>query len=345
MTYSVEWIDDHIRLLDQRLLPKQERYLDLFSSDEVAAAIRDMTVRGAPAIGVAAAYAVVLAARSAPHADVREAVGNAITSLSQTRPTAVNLFAALQRMQRVLSSCPSEDLIKSLTVEAVRIHEEEIASSERISELGASLIPGGATVLTHCNAGMIATAAHGTALGAIVEAHRQGKIGRAIATETRPLLQGARLTVWELVREGVATTLITDSMVGHFMRTDRIDCVMVGADRIAANGDVANKIGTYSIAVLAKAHRIPFYVAAPSSTIDLSLRNGDTIEIEQRDVSEITTIAGTEVADAGATVWNPAFDVTPHQLVTAIVTEHGILMTPLRRGLRMLAGQTGGRRK
>ncbi len=345
MTYSVEWVDNHVRMLDQRLLPQQERYLDLFSSDEVATAIQDMSVRGAPAIGVAAAYGVVLAARCAPTENRVRAVENAIIALGRTRPTAVNLFAALQRMQRVLRECQENSLIEALTLEALRFHQEEIDASAGISESGASLIPQGATVLTHCNAGMIATAALGTALGAVIEAYRQGKVERAIATETRPLLQGARLTVWELVRAGVPTTLISDSMVGHFMRTDRIDCVMVGADRIAANGDVANKIGTYGIAVLAKAHRIPFYVAAPSSTVDLSLRSGDGIKIEQRSTCEITTLAGHDITADGATVCNPGFDVTPHRLVTAIVTERGIIMAPLRRGLRMLAGQPGGRRE
>ncbi len=345
MRYSVEWADDHVRALDQRLLPYEEQYLDLFSSDEVAAAICDMTVRGAPAIGVAAAYGVVLAARNASSSERSQAVEDAIGALGRTRPTAVNLFAALKRMHRVLNTSHHEHLADAMLQEALRLHEEEISSSIAISRLGASLIPEEATVLTHCNAGMIATAAHGTALGAIVEAYCQGKVQRAIATETRPLLQGARLTVWELVRAGVPTVLSTDSMVGHFMRTTRIDCVMVGADRIAANGDVANKIGTYAIAVLAKAHRIPFYVAAPCSTIDLSIGSGDQIEIEQRSETEITTLDGRTIAANGASVLNPAFDVTPHRLVTAIVTERGILRAPYTKGLKMLAGHPGDRRK
>lgn len=345
MTFSVEWIDNHVRLLDQRLLPREERYVDLFTGDEVAAAIRDMTVRGAPAIGVAAAYGVVLAALTAQSEDRNDSVEDAIAVLAATRPTAVNLFAALDRMRCVLRSSKKDDLVVALLREARQVHQDEIDASIAISRLGASLIPHNSTVLTHCNAGMIATAASGTALGAIVEAYRQGKVARAIATETRPLLQGARLTVWELVREGVPTTLITDSMVGHMMRTSRIDCVIVGADRIAANGDVANKIGTYGIAVLAKAHGVPFYVAAPTSTVDLSLRSGEAIEIEERSASEVTTFADVRVAARGPEVHNPAFDVTPHHLVTAIVTERGILSSPGTRELRRLAGPSGRRGK
>ena len=341
MTRSVEWSDNHVRLLDQRLLPHEERYVDLFSADEVSAAIRNMTVRGAPAIGVAAAYGVVLAAMGAESDRCRTAAEDSIATLSSTRPTAVNLFAALDRMRRVLAVCPpsASDTVESLLREARRVHQEELNASTAISCLGASLVPDQAMVLTHCNAGLIATAAGGTALGAIIEAHRQGKVSRAIATETRPLLQGARLTVWELVRAGVPTTLITDSMVGHMMRTTRIDCVFVGADRIAANGDVANKIGTYGIAVLAKAHRIPFYVAAPTSTVDLSLPDGEVIQIEERDTSEVTTLAGRRIAAEGPDVRNPAFDVTPAEFISAIVTERGILETPF---LQSIAGALGG---
>lgn len=345
MTYSVEWVDDHVRMLDQRLLPHEEQYLDLTTSDEVAEAIRNMTVRGAPAIGVAAAYGVVLAAMGAPQAERATEAARALDALGKTRPTAVNLFTALKRMALVLRESSAQELLDALTREALSIHQEEIEASQRISAAGASLIPHGATVLTHCNAGMIATAAHGTALGAILEAHRQGRIRQAIATETRPLLQGARLTVWELVHADVPTTLICDSMVGHLMRTGHVDCVVVGADRIAANGDVANKIGTYSIAVLARAHRVPFYVAAPTSTVDMSLPSGNAIEIEQRSTMEITELAGHDVAACGAQVCNPAFDVTPHQLITAIVTERGILKAPFRRNLRVLAGKPGERRK
>lgn len=345
MNPSVAWIDDHVRLLDQRLLPQQERYEDLFTPGEVAAAIRDMTVRGAPAIGVAAAYGVVLAALRADDERRLEAVQEAIEVLAATRPTAVNLFAALDRMRRVLGRSASGDLADALLAEALQVHRDEIEASAAISRLGAALIPQGATVLTHCNAGMIATAAHGTALGIIAEAWRQGRVARAIATETRPLLQGARLTAWELVRSGIPTTLITDSMVAHMMRTTRIDCVVVGADRIAANGDVANKIGTYGIAVLARAHRVPFYVAAPTSTVDLSLRDGSAIAIEERGAGEVTTFAGARVAAEGTEVRNPAFDVTPHRLVTAIITERGILSAPYTRVMRSLAGPAGERRR
>ncbi len=344
MPYSVEWTGTHVRLLDQRLLPQEEHYVELSTSGEVAEAIRTMMVRGAPAIGVAAAYGVVLAARQGSQSEQSRLAREALDALAATRPTAVNLFAALERMHSALESAGA-DVAAALFAEAQRIHREEVDSSASISRLGASLLPEAATVLTHCNAGPIATAGHGTALGAIIEGHRQGKVRCAIATETRPLLQGARLTVWELVRAGVHTTLITDSMVGHLMRTERIDCVVVGADRIAANGDVANKIGTYSIALLARAHRVPFYVAAPCSTIDLSLRNGNEISIEERQACEVTALAGVRVAADGCAVRNPAFDVTPHRLVTAIVTERGILSAPYVTAMRHLAGNTGGRRQ
>ena len=344
MSFSVEWYEGHVRLLDQRLLPLEERYVDLSTPEEVAEAIRNMTVRGAPAIGVAAAYGVVLAALRAEDTERLAAVDAAIALISGTRPTAVNLFAALERMRRVRQCSNTDNIIDSLLREALLIHEDEVDASISISRLGATLIPVGATVLTHCNAGMIATAAHGTALGAIVEAHRQGKVARAIATETRPLLQGARLTVWELVRAGVTTTLITDSMVGHMMRTSHIDCVFVGADRIAANGDVANKIGTYGIAVLARAHGVPFYVAAPMSTVDMSLRSGDQIAIEERNIAEVFKYGGVRVAAECQEIRNPAFDVTPHRLVTAIVTERGILTPPFARALKRLAGLPGGKR-
>jgi len=342
MTYSVEWRDGCVRMLDQRLVPREERYVDFATSEEVAEAIRNMTVRGAPAIGVAAAYGVVLSALGPSGSPTT--VEGAIQTLAGTRPTAVNLFRALERMRAVLAEQPT-DLAAALLAEARRIHEEEIEASLAISRLGAALLPDGATVLTHCNAGMIATAAHGTALGVVAEAHRQGKVAMAFATETRPLLQGARLTAWELVRAGVPATLITDSMVGHFMRNGRIDCVIVGADRIAGNGDVANKIGTYGIAVLARAHRIPFYVAAPTSTVDLAIRGGDGIRIEERDASEVTSFGGARVAAGGVEVRNPAFDVTPHRLVSAIITERGILSAPYTRGLSKLAGNAGGRRR
>jgi methylthioribose-1-phosphate isomerase len=245
----------------------------------------------------------------------------------------------------VLQHSTPERLAHALVEEARCIHQEELAASAAISTYGASLVPINATVLTHCNAGMIATASHGTALGAIVEAYRHGRVARVIATETRPLLQGARLTIWELVKHGVPATLITDSMVCHVMRTTHVDCVMVGADRIAANGDVANKIGTSGIATLARAHRIPFYVAAPTSTVDLAVRDGEGITIEQRNPDEVTSFAGRRLAARGSDVLNPAFDVTPHRHVSAIVTERGIISAPYTRKLRECAGRAGGRRK
>lgn len=347
MTYSVEWHGDCLRVLDQSRLPLEEHYDLLRSVEEVASAIREMRVRGAPAIGVAAAFGVALAAvqseGTAPTSRTL-AIEAAIGKLECTRPTAVNLFTALNRMRGALRRSNAADLTATLIREALRIHEEEKEATAAISSLGASLVPAGATVLTHCNAGMIATAAHGTALGAIIEAYRQGRAARVIATETRPLLQGARLTVWELVKESVPVTLITDSMVGHVMHTQDVACVIVGADRVAANGDVANKIGTYGIAVMARAHRIPFYVAAPASTIDLSIRSGQEITIEQRSDDEVTTVSGHPVAASGSQVLNPSFDVTPHRYVTAIITERGIISMPYSRGLRKTAGGSRGRR-
>lgn len=347
MTYSVEWHGDRLRVLDQSRLPFEERYELLRSVGEVASAIREMRVRGAPAIGVAAAYGVALAALQSEDTapTVRTpAIEAALSELGRTRPTAVNLFAALDRMRGALRGSNAADVTATLMREALRIHEEEKEATAAISSLGASLVPDGATVLTHCNAGMIATAAHGTALGAIVEAHRQGRVAHVIATETRPLLQGARLTVWELLKESVPVTLITDSMVGHVMHTQDVTCVIVGADRVTANGDVANKIGTYGIAVLARAHGIPFYVAAPTSTIDLSTRSGQDIIIEQRSDDEVTTLSGHPVAAGGSQVLNPSFDVTPHRYVTAIVTERGIISMPYSTGLREAASGSSGRR-
>ncbi len=346
MTYSVEWHGDGLRVLDQSRLPLEERYDLLRSVEEVASAIREMRVRGAPAIGVAAAYGVALAALQSEGAapTLRPlAVEAAISELERTRPTAVNLFTALNRMRAALCRSNAADMTSTLIREALRIHEEEKEATAAISSLGASLVPDGATVLTHCNAGMLATAAHGTALGAIIEAYRQGRVTRVIATETRPLLQGARLTVWELLKESVPVTLITDSMVGHVMHTQDVACVIVGADRVAANGDVANKIGTYGIAVLARAHRVPFYVAAPTSTVDLSIRSGRDITIEQRSDDEVTTVSGHTVAARGSQVLNPSFDVTPHRYVTAIVTERGIISMPYSTRLREAASGSSGR--
>ena len=348
MRPSVEWHSNTVRILDQSRLPHEELYLDLATVEDVARAIKTLQVRGAPAIGVAAAYGVVLAARLSeglPDDSRRSAVEDAMHALGKTRPTAVNLFAALSRMRETLHTARQFSLTNELLDEALRIHKKEEGACAVISALGASLVPEGSIVLTHCNAGMIATAAGGTALGAIAEAHRQGRVRRVIATETRPLQQGARLTVWELVKEGVPTTLITDSMVGYTMRVKGIDCVIVGADRIAANGDVANKIGTYAIAVLARAHGIPFYVAAPSSTIDLSIPNGGKILVETRTDDEVTHISGHRVAAEGCDVFNPAFDVTPNEFVTAIITERGIIQAPYDEELNKTVGPSGEGRK
>jgi len=347
MKYSVEWKDNALQLLDQSRLPHEERYDVLSTVSEAADAIREMRVRGAPAIGVAAAYGVVLAARESEGgtSEVRKAaIMAAIDRLATTRPTAVNLFAALNRMSTALARSEPADITSRLLAEALLFHDEEKEATSAISSNGASLVPEGATILTHCNAGAIATAAHGTALGAIIHAYRLGKVKRVIATETRPLLQGARLTVWELVNEGVPTTLITDSMVGHVMHMMGVDCVIVGADRIAANGDVANKIGTYGIAVLAHAHNVPFYVAAPFSTIDMSISDGQQIAIEQRRETEVTTFGGQPVASGGSDVLNPSFDVTPNSYVTSIITERGILSAPYLSALSAMAKNQGRKR-
>ncbi|MBN1856354.1 MAG: S-methyl-5-thioribose-1-phosphate isomerase [Dehalococcoidia bacterium] len=346
MTYSVEWIDNKLQLLDQSRLPHEERYDMLTTVAEVADAIRTMKVRGAPAIGVAAAYGVVLAARQSERADTEartQTIVAAIEELETTRPTAVNLFSALNRMRAALARPEPADITSRLMDEAVRIHDDEKKATTAMSTYGASLVPEGATVLTHCNAGAIATAAHGTALGVIIHAYRMGRVKRVIATETRPLLQGARLTVWELVQEGIPTTLITDSMVGHVMHTQAVDCVIVGADRIASNGDVANKIGTYGIAVLAHAHHVPFYVAAPFSTIDMGISDGGQIPIEQRRVDEVTSFGGQPVAAGGSDVLNPSFDVTPNSYVTSIITERGILSSPYLSRLKTMVENHDGK--
>ncbi|MFW6056441.1 MAG: S-methyl-5-thioribose-1-phosphate isomerase [Chloroflexota bacterium] len=341
MRYSVEWNGDHAVLLDQSLLPSEERYIDIRTAGDMADAIRTMKVRGAPAIGVAAAYGAVLAAIATegkpPEERIRR-IEESIDELAGTRPTAVNLFAALERMKATLYTSKPEGLSQTMVDAARRIHEHEICATTSISTYGASLIPEAATVLTHCNAGMIATAAYGTALGAIAEAHRQGHVTRVFATETRPLCQGARLTVWELTTAKIPTTLITDSMVAHIMATCRISCVMVGADRIAANGDVANKIGTYGIAVIAQAHGVPFYVAAPTTTIDLAIASGQDISIEERDTVEVTHNGEVRVAAAGCETRNPAFDITPNSLISAIVTERGIIRNPDEARLRDAVG-------
>ena len=331
MVPTVEWKDGAVRLLDQSRLPGAVEFLDCRDYQTVADAIRELKVRGAPAIGVTAALGVALGAQSVNGTDYpafAQAVLTICDHLAATRPTAVNLFWAIERMKRKLAALQDQPvaLIKTeLIGESQAILDEDIALCKAMGRHGADLIEDGQTILTHCNAGALATAGYGTALGVIRTAWEQGKKIRVIADETRPVLQGARLTAWELMQDHIPVTLITDNMAGSLMREGKIDLCIVGADRIAANGDVANKIGTYSIAVLAHAHGIPFYVAAPYSTIDLTTKSGAEIPIEQRDSSEVTSIHGSHpVAPEGVPVLNPAFDVTPTEFITGIVTERGI---------------------
>jgi methylthioribose-1-phosphate isomerase len=334
----LEWRGDRLVILDQTRLPLEEVYLDLTGYRDAAEAITTLRVRGAPAIGIAGAYAVVLGAL--PHAGTdartfREKVGEVIATVAATRPTARNLFFALERMRKVLDG---GGRVPELEAEARRIHQEEVAATGRLSEQGADLLKDGWTVLTHCNAGPLATSGAGTALGVIIRAREQGKDISVYADETRPLLQGARLTAWELQKAGVPVTLITDSMAGHFMKAAKINAVITGADRIAANGDSANKIGTYTTAVLAKEHGIPFYIAAPASTFDLSLATGDEIPIEERDPAEVTAFGGRRTAPEGTPAANPAFDVTPARYITAIITEKGIIGPPYPENIRAALG-------
>jgi methylthioribose-1-phosphate isomerase len=337
----IEWLGDGIRIIDQTLLPHEEVFLDLRDYSEVAEAIRTLRIRGAPDIGVAAAYGLALGARGISARSMEKFLAGlrpVTKTLASSRPTAVNLFWALERMNKVAEGGKTVAQTKeNLLAEARRIEAENDEASRRLSEFGAELVRDGFTVLTHCNAGSLATAAYGTALGVIKMAKEQGKRVEVYATETRPLLQGARLTTWELLRENIPVTLITDSMAGHFMKKGNIDCVVVGADRIAANGDVANKIGTYSLAVLAMENGIPFYVAAPVSTIDFALSSGADIPIEERSPDEVTHIQSIRIAPDGVKAANPAFDVTPHDYVTAIITEKGVVREPyverLRKGI------------
>jgi methylthioribose-1-phosphate isomerase len=350
MVRTVEWRNGTVVMIDQRLLPTQEVYRVYRDYHEVAAAIRDMVIRGAPAIGVAAALGIALGmmrARGNP-ATVFERI---CKTMAATRPTAVNLFWAIERMRRAFAGVRERGLPEirdALLQEARAIHREDIAANRALGKFGAALIPAHTQILTHCNAGALATAGYGTALGVVRAAHDAGKHISVLATETRPFLQGARLTAWELKKDHIPATLITDSMAGCFMRAGNVSCVVVGADRVAANGDVANKIGTYTLAVLAKRHHIPFFVAAPTSTIDLACRSGDQIPIENRDPREITHIGDRQIAPSGMQVANPAFDVTPHQLVTAIITERGVARAPYKASLRRLVlggRQPAGRRR
>ena len=342
---TIEWRDNSVIMIDQTRLPNEEVYNTYSDYKAVAEAIRGMIIRGAPAIGVAAAMGVALGARDII-ADTHESffgqLENICDTLARTRPTAVNLFWAIERMKRVAETNRSKTLVQLreiLQQEAIRIEEEDLTICRNMGKWGATLIPENATILTHCNAGGLATAGYGTALGVIRAAHEAGKNIQVFADETRPWLQGARLTAWELLKEGIPTTLISDNMAGFFMNKGEITCCVVGADRIAANGDTANKIGTYSVAVLAKENNIPFYVAAPISTLDLSLSDGSQIPIEERPTSEVTHIKGIQIAPDGIKVRNPAFDVTPARYISAIITENGIVSGDYRSGLRKMAGK------
>ena len=342
--FTVEWQDGAVVMLDQRLLPAREVYRTYRDYRGVAHAIKEMVIRGAPAIGVAAAMGIALGAQQLKKIHDPEEFDRLCQVFAATRPTAVNLFWAIERMRGVYSRTRGQDrevLCERLEHEALRIHDEDIAANQRMGRYGATLIPKGATVLTHCNAGALATAGYGTALGVIRAAWEQGKKVLVFVPETRPFLQGARLTAWELTKLGIPATLITDNMVGHFMQKGAIDCVVVGTDRTAANGDVANKIGTYTTAVLASRHQVPFYVAAPTSSIDLHCASGEFIPIEERSAREVTHVLGQQIAPSGIQVANPAFDVTPHELVTAIVTEKGIARDPFAQTLPRLLGKQG----
>jgi len=336
----IEWRENRLKILDQTRLPWEEVYLELSSYEEIAQAIKEMKVRGAPMIGVVAAYGIALGAQrieaSNKHGFLTE-LHHITKTLASTRPTAVNLFRAINRMEAVAQAAKDVPRIKAaLVAEAERIHAGEEQATRQISQFGAELIQDGSTILTHCNTGVLATAGYGTALGVIKAAKEQGKRIRVLATETRPLLQGARLTTWELRQEGIPFTLVTDSMAGHFISKGEVSCVIVGADRIAANGDVANKIGTYTLAVLARENGIPFYVAAPTSSIDLSLPSGEQIPIEERSPREVTHIQGVPIAPEGVGVANPAFDVTPHGYISAIITERGVIREPYKIRLKEL---------
>jgi methylthioribose-1-phosphate isomerase len=342
---TIFWKDDAVVMIDQKALPHEERHLRFTDYKDVIAAIKDLTVRGAPAIGVAAAMGIALGAlhlTASSKEDFKIAFHEICDQFSRTRPTARNLFWAIERMKKRFDEAfptPMDQIKGVLVDEAIRICEEDIAINEKIGINGRSLIQDGDNILTHCNAGALATAGYGTALGLVRAAWEEGKKLHVFVDETRPVLQGARLTAWELAKENIPATLIADNMAGFLMKQGKINKVLVGADRIAANGDVANKIGTYSIAVLAKENNIPFYVAAPLSTIDMSVQNGDEIPIEERNAEEITTIRGIRVAPEGVQVYNPAFDCTPSRYITAIVTEAGVVFPPYQEGIGKIARQ------
>ncbi len=336
---TVEWRNGAVVMLDQRLLPAREVYRVYRDYRGVATAIKNMVIRGAPAIGVAAAMGVALGVVRARDRELRRAFDRICRCFAATRPTAVNLFWAIDRMRRVYAANRQQhpDVIRELLrQEALAIYHEDLAANRAMGEHGARLIPRGATILTHCNAGALATAGYGTALGIIRAAFEKDPSISVFATETRPFLQGARLTAWELKKDRIPVTVITDNMVGHFMQQGKIHCVVVGTDRTAANGDVANKIGTYTVAALAHRHRIPFYVAAPTSSIDLQCKSGRDIPIEERPAREVTHVGNRQLVPAGVRVANPAFDITPHELVTAIITERGIARAPYTKTLPKL---------
>ncbi len=345
MINTLEWTDAGVSFIDQRKLPTEETYVLCKSHEEVTAVIRDMVVRGAPAIGVAAAMGVALGVKNAQADTVeqlRPQFEKICDNLAGARPTAVNLFWAVRRMKdkfAELASLPVTQIKQKLIEESQRMHAEDIAANEAMGRHGAALMPASGGVLTHCNAGALATAGYGTALGVIRAAIAAGKKIHVFADETRPFLQGARLTAWELMKDNIPTTLIADNMAGAMMRQGKIGAVVVGADRIAANGDVANKIGTYSVAILAKEHGIPFYVAAPLSTVDMDTPDGSRIPIEQRASTEVTHFSGKRIAPEGVQVENPAFDVTPAKYVAAIITERGIAQAPYEESLAALSSQ------
>jgi methylthioribose-1-phosphate isomerase len=353
MLPTIAWEDGEVVMIDQRKLPSREVYVRCRTGRDVAKAIRTMVIRGAPAIGVAAAMGVALELRRSTATGTTQLATEFYRTcdlLAATRPTAVNLFWALERMKRVFAGAmragqSTDELTATIIAEAARVHDEDVASCRALGQHGAEVVPDEGRVLTHCNAGALATGGYGSALGVVRAAVEAGKRVVVYADETRPFLQGARLTAWELLRDGIETTVITDGMVGALMQSGRVDLVVVGADRIAANGDVANKIGTYTVAVLAREHDVPFYVAAPVSTIDLATPDGSGIPIEERDAREVTHLGALQLTPDGARVWNPAFDVTPARLVAGIITERGICRPPFTESLKHVCSKEAGDRR
>ena len=353
MLPTIAWEDGEVVMIDQRKLPSREVYVRCRTGRDVAKAIRTMVIRGAPAIGVAAAMGVALELRRSTATGTTQLATEFYRTcdlLVATRPTAVNLFWAIERMKRVFAGAmragqSTDELTATIIAEAARVHDEDVASCRALGQHGAEVVPDEGRVLTHCNAGALATGGYGSALGVVRAAVEAGKRVVVYADETRPFLQGARLTAWELLRDGIETTVITDGMVGALMQSGRVDLVVVGADRIAANGDVANKIGTYTVAVLAKEHDVPFYVAAPVSTIDLATPDGSGIPIEERDAREVTHLGALQLTPDGTRVWNPAFDVTPARLVAGIITERGICRPPFTESLKHVCSKEAGDRR